>query len=434
MSKTYIITSATPGCSPNNQFLKALESYSTINKAKLLILPTQSIYKKDLIDEAFDEKILEGDFKLNENLFISSLPINPEQVDPITGLDRLTNKESSVIYASPKQRMKSVASPSNDYPRVLMTPGSCTRPYSRFTRRSLVAGKDLVAGAIIVEIENESSYHFRQVQADSRGCFIDLGTKYSPDAKPSKVKTAAIVTGDWHAGYTDPLVKKATIEMAKYLKPDYLFMHDLFDGISVNHHINHKYLTKAMLNGQNSLDAELSMCADELKELSLLAKKNIVVVKSNHDEFLDRWLDEGYYLKDTTNHIIGLELALAKAKGSDPLEYGIRKYNDVKNAIFLGSDDSFRITAKSIECGQHGHLGPNGSRGSAASIEKAYGQSVTGHAHSPEILRGATVVGTSSYLKLNYNKGPSSWMQGHCVIYESGQRQSIHIFKGKWRL
>jgi hypothetical protein len=189
-----------------------------------------------------------------------------------------------------------------------------------------------------------------------------------------------------------------------------------------------------MINSKNSLETELSMCASELKELSKLPKRNIIVVKSNHDEFLDRWLDEGCYLKDTTNHIIGLELALAKAKGKDPLEYGIKKYESVSNALFLGSDDSFKVSEKKIECGQHGHLGPNGSRGSATSLEKSYTNGVFGHIHSPEWLRGITILGTSSYLKLNYNKGPSSWMQGHCVIYENGTRQSINIVNKKWKL
>ncbi len=432
--KRYIITSATPGCNPNYSFLDSIKNYCQLNKATLLILPTQALYKKDALHTDLSKygQILEKDYKLNNNIFISSLPINSQQADPITGLDRLTNKETSVIYASPKQRMKSVPSPSNDYPRVIMTPGSCTFSYKKNSKTSLVASKDHVDGAIIVEIENGSTYHFRQVQSDRHGSFIDLGLEYSQKGKAKQVKTAALIPGDWHTGYTEPFVKQGTLEMLAYFKPERLFLHDFFDGISVNHHIDHKVLIKSMMGSKNNLAGELLACAVELKQLANHVKE-VVVVKSNHDEFLDRWLDEGNFIKDHTNQIIGLELALAKANGEDPLEYGIRKYQDLKNVKFLTCDDSYKVSKKDIECGQHGHLGPDGARGSAVSIEKSYGNAVIGHRHSPEIQRGTYVVGTSSYLKLSYNKGPSSWMHSHCVVYSNGSRQLLNFINKKWK-
>ena len=188
-----------------------------------------------------------------------------------------------------------------------------------------------------------------------------------------------------------------------------------------------------MIGAQNSLAAEIQATAIELATLQQYAKKKVVVVKSNHDEFLDRWLEEGHYVSDSRNHIIGLELALAKAQGKDPLEYGVAKYQKLNKVRFLKSEDSFKISYKDIECGMHGHLGPNGSRGSASSLELSFLASVSGHTHSPEILRQAWVMGTSSYLRLAYNKGPSSWMQTHCLVYENGSRQLINIIKGKWR-
>jgi hypothetical protein len=430
--KRYIITSASPGCKPSEAFLKAIKTYCKLNKAKHLIIPTQGLYKEDQLDNEVYQygEVLQVDRVLNSNLIISLLPINPEQIDPITGLDRLTNNKSSAIYGSPKQRMKSVASPSNDYPRVLMTPGSCTRPYKKNSKRCIIAQQDHLIGGIVVEIEDNKVYHFRQVQASQDGSFIDLGIKYSNNGKKSRAETAAIIPGDWHNGYTDPHARANVIEMCQQLKPKHLVLHDFFDGISVNHHIDQKFLTRALLKDQNNLVKELQLGSNELKYLSSLVEK-VIIVKSNHDEFLDRWLDAGHYVQDKENHIIGLELALAKANGQDPLEYGLNKYANLNNIKFLKTDESFKI--RDIECGQHGHLGPNGSRGSSISLERSYGKSVTGHSHSPEIQRGCFVMGTTSYLKLNYNKGPSSWMQSACVVYSNGNRQLINTINKKWK-
>lgn len=434
--KIYVITSATPGCRPSISFLESLTGYCKIKKAELLILPTAQVYKKDELAQelyAYGD-ILTGPKRLNSNIHISDLPINPEQSDPITGLDRLTHKEHSAIYASPKQRMKSIASPSSAYPRVIMTPGSCTAPYKKNSKRGLAAFKDHVMGAIIVEVVDDKFYHFRQVQADSRGGFNDLALYYKGNNRPVRAKVAAFIPGDYHVGSTDPEVQKCIYEMLALFKPERLFLHDFFDGISVNHHIEHKLLLKAMLGTQNDLTAELALCAQNLRELAPKVKKEIVIVKSNHDEFLDRWLVEGKYISDSRNHIMGLELALAKARGKDPLEAGIKKFGIPKNIKFLKDDDSFKITSKQIECGQHGHLGPNGSRGNATSIEKSYSEAVIGHIHSPEIQRGTWVVGTSSYLKLDYTKGPSSWMHSHCVVYANGSRQLLNVVNGSWRV
>lgn len=433
--KRYIITSAVPGCEPHWNFLASLETYCKKNKAKLLIIETPRLYKNDLIDEKLNKLgcIITENTELNHNIGISTLPINPEQVDPVSGLNRLNHTEKSVIYSSPKQRLKSVASPSNNYPRVLMTPGACTKPYKRCTKRTLIATKDHVIGAIIVEIENNKVYHFRQTQALKDGSFIDLGIEYRNDGTTKKVETEAVIPGDWHTGYTDPAVRKCVFEMFDFFTPNYIFLHDVFDGISVNHHIEHKYLLKAMLGTQSNLSSELQLNAIEFSIMEKKAKKKLIVVKSNHDEFLDRWLDEGKYVKDATNHIIGLELALAKAKGKDPLEYGVKKFQKLSKVQFLKSDDSFKITNKAIECGMHGHLGPNGSKGSSSSLETSFLSSVSGHTHSPEILRNIWIVGTSSHMRLNYNRGPSSWMHSHCIVYKNGTRQMINIVNKKWK-
>jgi len=434
--KRYIITTVVPGAKPFTKFLEAIKTYTEFNRnSEIVFIPSIKIYQEDVLHPIFQESpnLLQKDKNLNKNIKISLLPINPEAIDPITGLERNTQLEGSVIYASPKQRMKSVASPKSDLPRVVMTTGACTKPYYRDSKRGIMASSDHVNGAIIVEVESDSIYHFRQIQANLDGSFSDLGYKYLPGGTRRKMPLEALIPGDYHAGYTDPKVKNVIFELINKLVPKYLILHDFFDGISVNHHIEEKLLEKAIMGDLNDLEKELKLAAKELQELANKAN-NVIIVRSNHDEFLDRWLSEGKYLNDNRNHIIGLELALAKAKGHIPLEYAINKYSKLNNVKFLKHDESFKLTPKKIECGVHGHRGPNGSRGSITGLEKSYGNIIYGHAHSPEILRGAFVVGTSTYLTLNYNVGPSSWLQTLCLLYADGTRQLINVIQGKYKI
>jgi hypothetical protein len=149
--KRYVITSAVPGAEPHEGFLQSLERYAKRHNAEILIIPTARVGKKDELDPIFEKySLINTERNLNSNLLLSAMAINPEKVDPVSGLERLSATDHSVIYASPKQRLKSVASPGDALPRVLMTPGACTLPLAKHSTKSLVAAKDHVIGAIIV--------------------------------------------------------------------------------------------------------------------------------------------------------------------------------------------------------------------------------------------------------------------------------------------
>lgn len=433
----YIISTVVPGAKPNNAFLKSIDCFIKHNPGtKLKLIESTPLYKVDVPDIELVAKydFITEDMPLNDHIHLSTIPINPESVDPIMGLERQTQLEGSVIFASPKQRLKSVPSPSNDLPRVIMTPGAVTHPYYRNTRRGIMASRDHVAGAIIVEVISGRRYNFRQIQATGSGTFIDLGVRYKPDGTKHKEEAEALTPGDWHAGFTCPKVRTKVLELIKDLSPKYLFLHDFFDGISVNPYVAEKKVTRS-IGSEMSVVAELAMARDDLQSLVAAHKKaggkQVMVVKSNHDEFLDRWVEEAKYVDDKLNHIIGLRLAIAKAEGKDVLQAGIDLVGPkpLDGVRFLKLDESFLITPKKIECGVHGHKGPNGSRGSNAGLEKSYGNITKGHDHVIEILRGLFSAGTSSILDLGYNKGPSSWVKSICITYRCGSRQLINVIE-----
>ena len=443
--KRFVITTAVVGCPVHEGFLESIRTYCEHKDAMLLVLPAEDPASGGNwnLDPALGaESIVFGDISLNSNVFLCSIQVQAKQTDPTTGMDRIGQRNGSFIYASPKQRLKFMPVSNIKHPHAEMTTGAITLPKYLGTdkyvskRTAYIANHDHVMGAIIVEIEDKNRYHFRQIQADASGAFVDLGDFYK-GKKTSKLYAEAISMGDWHSGETSPTAIKAIKELIGVVKPSKLFVHDGFNGLSINHHERDRQIRRAILAKQGllNLEAEIAWLARDLDTmLSWNPVEEIIVVKSNHDVFLDGWLDHGEYVKDPHNYSIGVDLAKAMKDGHDPLKFGVEMLG-LKNkdkVRWLSIDEDYFIAR--IQCGAHGHKGPKGTRGSLKSMEKSYGLSVTGHSHGPEILRGAWQNGTMSHLKLNYNQGPSDWVHASTVIYPNGMRQLINSFEGNWRL
>jgi len=449
--KRFVITTAVNAKAVFKPFYDSIVSYCAKKEAKLLIIPCADIWDRSAsmawtFDPALGgESFIFVDTKLNDNLSISSIRMSAKQINPVTGMSRLGQRNGSFIFASPKQFLEFVmGSPDPDrLPHAIMTTGTITIPdynTDRYMseRISYIAENDHTIGAVIVEIENDRIFHFRQMQADADGSFIDLGVRYAQDGSTKKV-TTDIVLGDYHAGVTDEVVKKCTAEMCTELEVEDMFLHDFFDGKSISHHDLAQPLKLAMKadrdNQQNDLLKEIKIGGAEINWLHGLIRGGIVMVRGNHDEFLERYLYRGTYINDPTNHRLSLELAAKLHDGVNPLEYAYLTYGDIKDVdrvIWLDRDQEYKVGG--VELGQHGDLGFNGSRGSLLSVEKAYANCVVGHTHSGAILRGVFRVGTSSKLRLDYNRGPSSWTQTHCLVYRNGSRQLVNVIDGKWRL
>lgn len=443
--KRFVITTAVVGCPVHEGFLDSIQTYCRNKNAMLLVLPSAdpaSAGDWNLDPSLGAESIVFRDLALNSNLFLCSIKLSAKQIDPTTGLDRIGQRHGSFIYASPKQRLKFMPVSNVKHPHAEMTTGAITLPKYLNTdmymseRTAYIADHDHVIGAIVVEIENNNIYHFRQIQADKHGGFVDLGDFYKGDSV-TRMDAEGFSMGDWHSGETDPTAIRAWKEVIDLVRPKKLFVHDGFNGLSINHHERDRQIRRAVLAKQGLLDleSELKTFAKDLDSMASWEPiREIIIVKSNHDIFLDRWLDSGEYVGDPHNYEMGVELARAMVKGQNPLKYavemlGLKSKEKIK---WLNMDEDYFIAR--IQCGAHGHKGPKGSRGSLKGMEKAYGQSVTGHSHGPEILRGAWQNGTSSKLKLSYNEGPSDWVHNSTIIYPNGMRQQINSFEGKWRL
>jgi hypothetical protein len=452
-----LITSAVTGCRADSDQLASMKAYCEDMDAHILVLmsadPAHNKFApgadygtvdRQLVNDP-DVTIVTHDIALNSNLCLSTIKLSAKQMDPAQSMLRLAQKTGSMIFASPKQRLKAAPVSNENLPHFVMTTGAITLPdYATdnymSSRTATIADHDHVMGALVVEIVDNDIYHYRQIQRGEDGSIIDLGWQYNPDGSIEEVN-AWLVMGDLHSGSIDPDAFSACEDITANIHIEKVILHDGFDGMSINHHERNNVLSRAKKADLqlHDLQKELVQYADVLDIMATEweGPEEIVLVKSNHDEFLARYLEAGYYVKDPQNHHVALKLALAMLNGNDPLRYGIEneEIGGLKNQDkirWLKRDEDFKRGG--VQLGAHGDKGNNGARGSLRSMEQAYGQSVSGHSHSPEILRGAFQVGTTSKLKLGYNQGGSTWCHTSCLVYPDGRRQLVNIINGEWRM
>lgn len=449
--KRFVITTAVLGCQVNQEFLNSIKNYCKLKEAKLLVLTCADPAKRNSswstlghIDKSLQDYVVTKEISLNNNLFLCSIKTSAKQINTLTGLLRIVGRSKSFIAASPKIFVKVVPGANHQYPKVALTTGAITNADYQTEmymseRTAYLGDMDHKLGAVVVEIESKDKFHFRHIEALSDGSFIDLGTQYTQDST-LPATTDVVVYGDWHSGSTDSNAKRMGEEVCKLTNPKYLVLHDLFDGNSINHHEAKNLISKAYKASTKKLDSlehDLQSLRKDLEELSSLAP-NLCVIKSNHDEFLDRYLKDGRYINDPVNYKLALKLSLFMLEGKDPLQEGLKEVGfKMKNVKFLGRDDDLIVGKRQF--GNHGDIGANGSRGNLRNMETCYGPSCSGHTHTMGRDRDSLMVGTFSKLRLGYNRGPSSWTHTLAVQYRGDKGkvapiQLITCIDGTWRI
>lgn len=448
-NKRFVITTAVAGCQVHAKFYKALKAYCKKNDALMLIIPVKdpaanvsSPNSWNIDPMLADEQVVFGDLALNRNLYVSGIKMSAKQIDPVTGLDRLA-RDCSFIFGSPKHRMRVLPNAKHKHPHILMSTGAITVPNyhtEKFMslRTAYLAEFDHKLSALVVELDDKDRFYIRHLMAEPHsGNFVDLGDYYHADGSVTEMHALAVSLGDTHAGEEDKIAMQTWKEVCEVTKPKYSLHHDLFNGKSVNHHSFNKVVTRARMAEKllTNLKNELKVTAKVLKETLNWTEKGAVIVRSNHDDWLMQYLEDGKFLKDHENFFTATQLLEAVRQGEDALQYGVEQHlsdAERRKVLWLERDQEFMLAG--IDLGQHGDKGPNGSRGTLNSLERAYGACVVGHSHTPGILRDAWQNGTSSLLDLEYNTGGSSWMHSSTIVYPNGSRQMIHSIRGHWRL
>lgn len=442
--KKYIITSYIPGAEVNEDALNTLEFMAEDIGAEMLAIPTKSNYKE--LQNTVPHSILptQGGFYLNSNLYVSEMLINVNLVDPISGLESISSEMGSLVVAAPRHRFKSVARSlkHNKTPRGIWCTGTISNPDYKDTKSGLRVRGYHTFGALLVLVKDNEIFSIRQLtySIDSKSV-CDLNKEYTLYGEVKQIRPS-ISLGDLHPPFTSPSVLKRTKRLLSELQVEKVIFHDSFDGASISHHVEGKHLTKALIQKSlPSLEEEVDLTQKVMNEVISKAPNDseFYVVKSNHDEHLDKYLDEFRFKIDYTNLLYALDLTKQKVlfkrkeHPEDCLEYALKDAGLDERFVFLERDDKLDIAG--IECSNHGDYGPNGARGNAKSQGLAFtgGKTITGHAHTPEIgVYGNYVNGTMTHLTLPYtnDSGTSGWINSHTLIYPNGSMTHFHIIEG----
>ena len=455
----FVITSAQNNTYVHEKFYKSLLKYCELNEAQLLV--STFVYDRkgwqhggksaDKInkDYWYDPKIspyrCDEPVQLAEGLvFCGELNILPTDSNPLGGFYNYLGNESGIIPHA-KIQMESLPSRKDDPARLMYTTGTLTLRNYIQKKSGQKAEWHHCFGALVVEIDQDGDWFVRQLHAEQdTGEFYDLDKLYTPEEGAYLgIDTAAINYGDIHAAKMDKVVANTcwsgVDSILDSLRPRYQFVHDVLDQQARNHH-NVKdphFLFKMYKEKTENVKEEVLLTTKIIEDMKRPFSK-IIVVDSNHDNALEKWLREQDYRKDPVNSIFFLELQLAIYKaienGEDlhTFEYAAKTVNpSLKDVIFLKPDESFEYVG--VEFGQHGHNGVGGARGSTLQFRRQGIKFNIGHQHSAGIKDGVYVAGICSKLDQDYNVGGSSWSHSLIVTYKNGKRTIITLKNGKWR-
>lgn len=461
--KRYIITSAQNNTYLHNKVWKNLIALKNYYSAELLVgtfsynlnaygsKSTKRGKEKEKSKlwyaEGIKPFIVDQRVELAPNLiWCGEMNILPTAKRPLSGLETYT-QTSSGIFPHVKFAMDSIPSLIRGEPtKFNYTTGCVTKRNYIQKKQGIQAEFHHSYGAVIVEVNHKGVWWVRQLGADNSGKIYDLNI-YVQDEEIKKTEYIESITwGDVHVMNLDPSIENicwGEDGILDTLKPKKQFIHDLLAGKVINHHSwndAHEQF-KLFVEDKHKIETEMSKASDFLKHIHR-NYCNTYIVWSNHDSpWIQRWLNECDYRKDPANALYFLRLQLALyesiANGTDHdfhlLKEAMRAYEVPKGIRFLGPDDSQTVYRGQIECAVHGHLGPNGTRGTPLNLSKMGKKANTAHTHSACIIDGLYVAGTSTELDWRYARGPSSWSHSLIITYPNGKRTIVTIFDGKWK-
>lgn len=452
-AQRYIITSAQNATGVHEAFWETLLVAAEHMRAELVVVPfryknptsvwTLDQEKEDRWAEEVEPFLFNVRKKLNANLVLAAdIKIQPTAASPLTGFESLTGAESCII-GHPRMQLRSIPVPGGRYPKLLTTTGCCTRKNYTDSKAGKLGSFHHHLGAIVVEIVGKK-FRLRQIEADaSDGSFTDLEWHYTMRGASKAPRAAALVMGDTHVALTSPEVDEAHFGpggMVEVLDPETLVWEDVLDGYAGNpHHSGNPFIAQAkrlarMGDFRREIEQTVKFVADRT------VGRESVVVASNHNHFLTRWIittdwrqtpeNAAFYLETAQAMLSSVKMGPGGAEYADPFIHWVNKLKGKSRIRCLAKNESHRIA--DIELSLHGHEGPNGSRGTLKNLSRLGVKVVSAHTHTPGIEGWNYQVGTSGQLQQEYMSGPSSHMNADCIIYATGARSLLFVIDGEW--
>jgi hypothetical protein len=379
--------------------------------------------------------------------------ILPTNKNPLIGMEDYNGRASNVVPHA-KIAMESVASMPDEATKFNYATGTVTQRNYIQKRTGIIAEQHHGYGAALIEVDDGGNWWVRQLEIGPNDEIMDVGPDgysgiYVQLGEVSAKKVVAGITwGDFHAVGMEPWVKELAWGdggMLDTVGCRWQFMGDVFSMRARNPHEEHNFhrTYEKYANEEDSVEGEIELTADSLS-YALRDWCETIVVQSNHDDHLTRWLNESDFRKDPINARYFCEL---QAKLLRAYDKGDKDFNILEQALkavtiyiseirFLGHDESYvilkEVDGKGIECALHGHRGTNGARGSTQNLAKLGRRVTKAHDHQATIRGNVHSVGTCC-LTESYAKGPGSWSVAHSLAYENGCRTLITMWNNKWR-
>jgi hypothetical protein len=457
----FIITGAQNATAIHEPFFNNLKAYAEYLKAPLLIggfkyrtgnaWTTENYYIHEL-----SAYMVHNDVFLSDNLlFAAEANINPSAKNPLSGWQNYGN-DADLILPHSKYALQAHPTPKDSPAKHHYTTGTVTKRHYINRKAGQTAEPNHCFGALLVYIDENGDHFVRQLQAqEETGTFFDFDHKNT--FKTRRIENGQVITiesiaglqlGDVHAEKAEKDALAAAIHSIIHLRPKMLFLHDLLDFESRNHHnIGDAYFMAKQAFDKSgvvpTVEGDLSRALEILGWFNEASPNTeIVVVESNHDVALKRWLLDRKY--ESKNDPINAELYhLLQAKHYNDITNGVSEYNQLKLAFevvlkkqgkelpdwfgdtyFHNVDES--VLCEGIECGMHGDKGANGARGSSVTFAKQ-SPSNTGHTHQAGINYPNFSAGVLG-LDFGYNQGLSSWSVSFILTFEGGTRQIITYY------
>lgn len=373
--------------------------------------------------------------------------ILPTNKNPLTGFETYNGRKSNIIPHA-KIAMQSVAAMPDESAKFNYTTGTITQRNYIQKRSGIIAEQEHNYGATLVEVDYDGNWWVRQIHIDEDHAIMDIGPAGSPGLRvqagivTEQSVTEAITWGDIHAAEMEMWVRHLCFGengMLDQLRPRYQFLHDVFSMRSRGHHEEydfHRIYQKKVEDEASVLD-EIEVTADLLTETHR-EFCHTLVVHSNHDRHLNRWLNEADFRRDPLNAkyfcLLQYQVLDAIDRGDkyfNILEWALRNTASIPKQIeFLPPNKSYIV--KDIENALHGDLGQNGARGSTVGLTKLGRPVNKGHDHTAAIRGNVYSCGACS-LNFAYKNGPSSQSITHIVTYENGTRSLVTMWANRFR-
>lgn len=443
--KIFLITYCQNNTEINEELLANMEAYADFLNAQILVIggryknPTSVFADKpyEFWDKSVIKYLTTSRLDLhNYCTLMADVKVQTSASNPLSTMEGLTH-ENSCIIGSPRIIFKMLPVLEGCKPKAMFTTGAISKPNYVDSKNGKVAEFQHVYGFAIVEIKDDEVFYFRQVTSASDGSFNDLYYHVSNNIVSRNNSIAAVTFGDIHFGSTDERVMANMDNLLSKLIPENVFLHDVFDGYSINVHEQKdgciQYFKEK--RGLNSLEDELDGMLDFLQYFTKFNK--VFIVRSNHDIFLDRYVKDTQWQKNVTpkNSLIQNKLTYIlldqyekdgyEAKGLIPALIN----KTFPQFITLGLNQSYKV--KGWEGANHGFLGNSGTKGSVNQYRRLNTKLIIGHFHSPSRYENVAAVGTCTKLRLGYNVSASNWLQSSIITHNDGKIQHINFIEDK---